>query len=159
MTAVNAHLGADELEQYVLGALEAEAIRRVEWHARGCSSCAEALAEEARLETALRELVPAVRRAPAKVVRLPDRPVAKPRRSDGTPGALAAAAAILLAVWGLGAPRLPSGGGGTAVAEAAVLVCEAEEPLCRWPAMATVDPTEAVCREPLVCPVLQSRMR
>jgi len=160
MTSVHAHLGADELEQYVLGALEAEAIRRVEWHVRGCVPCAQALAEEATLETTLRELVPVVRRAPAKVVKLPDRRAGQRRPTAGTPGALAAAAAIALAVWGLGAPRMPSGGGRSAVAESAVLVCEAtaEEPLCQWPAMA-VEPADNVCREPQACLVLQSRMR
>jgi anti-sigma factor RsiW len=152
------HLQGDELELYVLGALDGEAVRRVEWHVRGCSPCAEALAEEARAETTLRRLVPAVH-VPAKVVSLPER-AAQSRRSTSTPGALAAAAAILVAVWGLGAPRMPSGGGRSAVAEAAVLVCEAsaEEPLCRWP-VASLEAADNVCREPLACPVLQSRMR
>jgi len=153
------HARPEELELYVLGALEREAVSRLEGHVRGCSSCALALAGEARAEVTLRELVPAVRRAPAKVVRLPDRrPAAAPRRSGGWSGVMAAAAAIVV-VWAMGSPR--STGGRSATAEAAVLVCEAsaEEPLCPWPALASfADPADNVCRE-RSCPVLQSRMR
>jgi len=153
------HARREELELYVLGALEPPALVRLEGHVRRCAACAGALAEEARLETTLRALVPAARRAPAKVVRLPERPAA--RRAGGWSGALAAAAALVV-VWGMGAPRLVPSSGGATVAEAAGLVCEAsaEEPLCRWPLVrAPVEPDNA-CRAPLTCPVvLQSRIR
>jgi anti-sigma factor RsiW len=153
------HARAEELELYVLGALEAQESARLEGHVRSCHPCAAALAAEARVETALRELVPSVRRAPAKIVRLPDRrPVA--RRSGGWSGLMAAAAAIAV-IWGMGTVRVGSKGGGRAgLAEGAPLVCEAtpEEPLCRWPLASFADPTDAVCRAPAACPVLQSRM-
>ena len=166
----------DELELYVLGALDGETTLRLERHVRRCSPCAAALAEEARLETTLRALVPAVRQAPAKVVRLP-RPAPPPRPRAGLSGALGAAAAILVAVWGLGGERGGTPGSralGVAVAgpgDGPVLVCEleGEAPLCPWPAvLASMPPVAAfdddgggnICRVPAgaSCAV-QSRVR
>ena len=151
------HARPEELELYVMGALEGPASARLEGHVRACAACAGALAAEARAEEALRELVPATRRAPAKIVRLPERRPAA--RSSGWSGVLAAAAALAV-MWGMGAPRR-SGGGGPAIAEGAALVCEVstEELLCRGPARASLEAADNVCREPLACPVLQSRIR
>jgi anti-sigma factor RsiW len=164
------HPRPDELELYVLGALDRETALRLERHVRRCSPCAAALAEEARVETTLRELVPAVGQAPAKVVRLP-RPAPPPRPRAGFSGALGAAAAILVAVWGLGGER--GGAPGTRALGAAVagpnegpaLVCELEReaPLCPWPAalasmpaLAAAEEGTNICRAPASCPI-QSR--
>jgi anti-sigma factor RsiW len=155
------HARPEELELYVLGALERDACARLEGHLRGCSPCSAALAAEARIEETLRDLVPTVRRAPAKIVRLPDRrPAPGPAKTAGGWSGMMAAAAIVVAVWGLSGSRMPAGGGRSAVAEAGVMVCEAaaEEPLCAWPAASFANPADNVCRE-LSCPVLQSRMR
>src|SRR5205814_2945588 len=95
-----------ELELYVLGALDGALALRLERHVRRCPPCAAALAEEARLENTLRALIPAVGQPPAKIVPLRV-PVAAPapRPRAGLSGPLAAAAAILMAVWGLGSGR------------------------------------------------------
>jgi len=159
------HPIADELELYVLGALEGDVAARLERHVRRCPPCAVALAEEARLETTLRALV-AARRAPAKVVPLPV-PAAPERSRPGLSGTLAAAAAILLSVWGLGSAHRVSTGGPAAVVAGEGPVCEleGEVPLCPWPAaMASMavpaTPVEGgtdICRAPASCP-LQSRL-
>jgi hypothetical protein len=200
----------DELELYVLGALDGDTAARLERHVHHCGPCAAALTEEARLETTLRALVPAVGRTPAKVVRLPA-PAAAARavqsgpvgvsvgvavgdpqgarsRKSPTPtpmltgrtgpsvtaprpraslsGPLAAAAAIVLAVWGLeGGRGAPAGRAGVAAASMgdAPLVCEAEDeaPLCPWPgALASVAPVgDNIYRAPVggSC-AIQSRM-
>jgi anti-sigma factor RsiW len=166
--SVARHPLPDELELYVLGALDGERAARLERHVGRCGPCAAALAEEARLENTLRALVPAAGRAPAKVVRLPapaSLPAPRPRASLSGP--LAAAAAIVLAVWGLeGGRGASTGRGGIAAASVgeATLVCEAEAeaPLCPWPgALASVAPvvsTENICREPMGSCAVQSRM-
>jgi hypothetical protein len=52
------HASARQLELYVLGALEPEATDRLEHHVRICPPCAAALAEEARFEVDLQDLLP-----------------------------------------------------------------------------------------------------
>lgn len=156
------HPLSEELELYVLGALDAQSAARLERHVRRCSPCAAALAEEARLETTLRALVPAVRRAPARVVPLPVPPPPARRQRTGWSGALVAAAAGLLCVWGFGTQHRVSTGE-TAVVVGEGLVCEAEGPVCPWPSvmasMAPSTPVEGadICRMPASCPI-QSRM-
>ena len=49
------HLVADIVEQYVIGALDAESVRFVEGHVAQCAPCAKLLQEEAALEVALHE--------------------------------------------------------------------------------------------------------
>jgi len=51
------HLVADIVEQYVIGALDAESVRFVEGHVAQCAPCAKLLQEEAALEVALHETV------------------------------------------------------------------------------------------------------
>jgi anti-sigma factor RsiW len=50
------HLTPEELEQYVIGALEPAAVSAVEGHVAGCEACATALRREARLELGLAEV-------------------------------------------------------------------------------------------------------
>jgi anti-sigma factor RsiW len=151
----------DELELYVLGALDGETALRLERHVHRCPPCAAALAEEARLEETLRALVPAAR-ARAQVVRLPAPPTPAPRPRAGLSGTMAAAAAVVLAVWGLEGGRGPSGGRSLGVAAASVasdgsgLACEleGEAPQSRWPAvmasmLPAAPPEENVCRAPV----------
>ena len=49
------HLVTDIVEQYVIGALDAESVRFVEGHVAQCEPCAKLLQQEARLEVALHE--------------------------------------------------------------------------------------------------------
>ena len=51
------HLVADIVEQYVIGALDAESVRFVEGHVAQCAACAKLLQQEAALEVALHETV------------------------------------------------------------------------------------------------------
>ena len=51
------HLVADIVEQYVIGALDAESVRFVEGHVAQCVPCARLLQQEAALEVALHETV------------------------------------------------------------------------------------------------------
>lgn len=51
------HLVADIVEQYVIGALDAESARFVEGHVAQCAPCAKLLQQEAALEVALHETV------------------------------------------------------------------------------------------------------
>lgn len=51
------HLVADIVEQYVIGALDAESVRFVEGHVAQCAPCAKLLQQEAALEVALHETV------------------------------------------------------------------------------------------------------
>lgn len=81
---MNKHLAADIVEQYVIGALDAESVRFVEGHVAQCPPCAKLLQQEAALEVALHETV----RRP-KVVSLNSR-----RRRIA---AVASAAAVLAA--------------------------------------------------------------
>lgn len=50
------HLVTDIVEQYVIGALDAESVRFVEAHVAQCAPCAQLLREEASLEVALHEV-------------------------------------------------------------------------------------------------------
>ncbi len=50
------HIGASELEAYVMGALDAADITRVEAHVEGCARCQSRLEREARLELAFAAL-------------------------------------------------------------------------------------------------------
>ena len=52
---MNKHLVADIVEQYVIGALDAESVRFVEGHVAQCPPCARLLQQEAALEVALHE--------------------------------------------------------------------------------------------------------
>ena len=54
---INKHLVADIVEQYVIGALDAESVRFVDGHVAQCTDCAKLLQEEAALEVALHEVV------------------------------------------------------------------------------------------------------
>ena len=78
------HLGADVVEQYVMGALDVESSRFVESHVTQCPQCASLLQTEAQVEVALHEVA-----SLKKVVALSS------RRRRLT--ALAASAAIALA--------------------------------------------------------------
>ena len=49
------HLVADIVEQYVIGALDAESVRFVEAHVARCAPCAKLLQQEAAIEVALHE--------------------------------------------------------------------------------------------------------
>ena len=51
------HLVTDIVEQYVIGALDAESVRFVEGHVAQCAPCARLLQQEAALEVALHETV------------------------------------------------------------------------------------------------------
>jgi hypothetical protein len=79
------HLVADIVEQYVIGALDAESVRFVEGHVARCPPCAKLLQQEAALEVALHETV-----RHTKVVSLSSR-----RRK--TVAVIASAAAVLAA--------------------------------------------------------------
>ncbi len=50
------HLGADVVEQYVMGALDVESSRFVESHVTQCPECAALLQNEAQVEVALHEV-------------------------------------------------------------------------------------------------------
>ena len=78
------HIGADVVEQYVMGALDVESSRFVEGHVAQCAECALMLQNEAALEVAMHEVA-----ALKKVVSLSAR-----RRKIG---ALVASAAVALA--------------------------------------------------------------
>jgi anti-sigma factor RsiW len=54
---MNKHLVADIVEQYVIGALDADSVRFVEAHVAQCPPCAKLLQEEAAIEVALHEIV------------------------------------------------------------------------------------------------------
>ena len=92
------HIGADVIEQYVMGALDLESSRFVEGHVTQCPECAAMLQNEARVEVALLEVA-----SLTKVVSLSSR-----RRRIG---ALVASAAVALAaglVLIVSADRTPS---------------------------------------------------
>ncbi len=50
------HIGADVVEQYVMGALDVESSRFVEGHVAQCAQCATMLQNEAALEVAMHEV-------------------------------------------------------------------------------------------------------
>ncbi|MFZ5444206.1 MAG: anti-sigma factor family protein [Myxococcota bacterium] len=95
------HLGADLLEQYVIGALDADSVRFVEGHVAQCPACARLLQAEARVEVALHELA-----ARGRVVSLDGRR----RRVRAVVASVAAAlaAGLMLGFFAGGAP--PAGG-------------------------------------------------
>jgi len=78
------HIGADVVEQYVMGALDIESSRFVEGHVAQCAECAAVLQNEAAVEVAMHEVA-----VLKKVVSLS----ARRRRV----GALVASAAVALA--------------------------------------------------------------
>ncbi len=84
------HLGADVVEQYVMGALDVESSRFVETHVAQCEACARVLQEEAMLEVALHEVA-----SLKKVVSLADR---RRRRLGAVAASAAVAAAAALVV-------------------------------------------------------------
>jgi hypothetical protein len=83
---MSGHATARELELYILGALDADRAEALETHCAVCEACAEALAGEAKLETAFEQVQ---QRATALGVRRPVRAVAYA-------SVLAMAAAVLL---------------------------------------------------------------
>lgn len=91
------HVGADVVEQYVMGALDAESSRFLETHVAQCAPCAAMLQSEAALEVALHEV------AAVNVVSLS----ARRRRMGAFVASAAFAAAAALLVFSLG--RVPAG--------------------------------------------------
>jgi anti-sigma factor RsiW len=166
------HADGDVLARYVIGLLDTGELDRVERHVATCDECARALGAEARAETRLRATIAALERPTGgKVVALPRRaaaPAPAPRSRSGFANGFAAAAALVLAVWSLGA-RGPAAVPGVSAAAMArisdgVLLCELDrvEPLCRAPtpggqSLATPDDLGAavegnICRAPIgVC--------
>jgi anti-sigma factor RsiW len=104
------HVKGEDLALYVIGALDAQGMEAVERHVSSCDECAEGLAREARVEAALEQVAAlAIRRGEASVVSIVPamrsaeraRHVSGGRRSrwaGGVAGALAAAAAVVLAL-------------------------------------------------------------
>ena len=101
------HATAQELELYVLGALDAGRLEDVEAHCASCDACAAALAGEAKLELAFEQ----VQRRASRVR------VIRPLRTAayGAFGLVAMAAAVLLWV-GHGAAMTASPGAGEGTA-------------------------------------------
>ena len=101
-TQLRSHVDVDDLELYVLGALDGDRLDAVEAHVMACEACAAALAREARLEAALDEValraIAHERVAVAHLVRAhsPRRAMRSGRFMGGALGALAAAAGIVL---------------------------------------------------------------
>lgn len=83
---MNKHLVADIVEQYVIGALDADSVRFVEGHVAQCLPCGKLLQQEAALEVVLHEMV----RSP-RVISL------ETRRRRRTGAVLASSAAMLAA--------------------------------------------------------------
>jgi anti-sigma factor RsiW len=131
------HVEGDELALYVIDALDPERRNAVESHVVACEECAEGLAREARVEAAFEQVARmANERTLARVIPfvVPTRsaeksPAGTPspeiraqlvsggRRSrwaGGVAGALAAAAALVLAFSSATARSEPTGGGGMA---------------------------------------------
>ncbi len=115
MTA-SVHPGVDQLEAYVLDALDAIPARALEQHVRVCDRCAEALAAQARREVALGELVPRVSSA-----RRPDR---APSDAGRSPFLMALAGALALVAIAADPRALPPSEG------APVLIAQA---ICQEP--------------------------
>jgi anti-sigma factor RsiW len=122
-----AHVGSVELALYVIDALDPERRDAVESHVLVCEGCADGLAREARVEAAFeqvarlanqRALAPVISIIPAlRSAEMRARGVAGGRRSrwaGGAAGALAAAAAMVLAFASTTARSEPSGVGGVA---------------------------------------------
>jgi len=94
------HLVADIVEQYVIGALDAESVRFVEGHVAQCAPCAKLLQQEAALEVALHETV-----RHTKVVAITSR---RRRVAALVASAAAVLAAGLALVFSLGSEPSPS---------------------------------------------------
>jgi anti-sigma factor RsiW len=103
------HVKGEDLALYVIGALDARGMEAVERHVSSCEECAEGLAREARVEAALEQVAAlAGRQEEANVVsivpamRSAERarhvPARRSRWAGGVAGALAAAAAVVLAL-------------------------------------------------------------
>jgi anti-sigma factor RsiW len=130
---VSRHVSPGDLALYVMDALTPAQKDRVESHVVDCPECAEALACEAQLESAFEEIaaryhevvVPMARSVDAAVADAAGRHRARRawqhRAVGGVAGALAAAAAIVLAL-ASNAPRLEPAG---AVARGASLDADA----------------------------------
>jgi ferric-dicitrate binding protein FerR (iron transport regulator) len=101
---MNRHATREELELYVLGAIEGGPAEAVEAHCACCPRCAEALAREAQLEMAFEQVA---RQTPRSTRR------ARPLRAAayGAAGVVAMAAAAVL--W-FGRAPLPAGEGTSA---------------------------------------------
>jgi anti-sigma factor RsiW len=121
------HVASNELALYVIGALDGDERDAVESHVLVCEECAEGLAREARVEAAFemvaqaaneRALAPVISIVPAvRSAEMRAQLVSGGRRSrwaGGVAGALAAAAAMVLAFSSATARSEPSGGGGVA---------------------------------------------
>lgn len=95
---MSSHPTPEQLEQYVLGALDGAGGLELEAHLGACPACTAALAREARLELGL-----------AEAARLPTPLLARRRRWVGVAaagsGLAAAAAAALVLGWFEAAPR------------------------------------------------------
>jgi hypothetical protein len=104
------HATAEELELYVLGALDAGRVETFEAHCASCDACAAALSGEAQLEIAFEQVQ---RRAVRTEVARPLRAVAY-----GAMGVLAMAAAVLLWIGHGSLTTAPGAGEGTAAAHA-----------------------------------------
>ncbi|MFO0577328.1 MAG: zf-HC2 domain-containing protein [Polyangia bacterium] len=106
------HVTQEELERYVVDALEPVEAAALEAHVAACPRCAGALAAEARLEVALHEVLPPARAIEA-VAPAPSRAVRAGGLPRPAPWVLMAAAAALVLVClphaGRGPLPLPSG--------------------------------------------------
>jgi len=91
---IDHHPTAVHLEHYVIGALDAADAVALEEHVARCSVCADALAREARLEVAIRE----VARAPTPLRDRSERRSRIPLAMGGALAMLASAAALVLMV-------------------------------------------------------------
>lgn len=88
------HLVGDIVEQYVIGALDAESVRFVEGHVAQCPACARLLKDEAAVEVSLHQVA-----AMGKVVSLSSR---RRRVTAVVASAVAAVAAAVVVVVVLG---------------------------------------------------------
>lgn len=95
---MSGHLTGDLLEQYVIGALDADSVRFVEGHVAQCPACAGLLQREAQLEVALHDVA-----APLQVVSLDARRRRRVRMAVASVGALLAAGVLLSFVMPTGA--------------------------------------------------------
>ncbi len=96
------HPTSDQIDRYIIDALEPSVREQLESHAASCLACADALGKAAAVEVKLAELWPQVRRPLAEVVplRLPVAPrPQQPRAGRASFGGFAAAAVALLVGW------------------------------------------------------------
>jgi hypothetical protein len=101
---MNRHVTPEELELYVLGAVESRQAEAVEGHCASCQRCSEALAREAQLEIAFEQVAKQSARSSVR---------GRPLRAAayGAAGVVAMAAAAVL--W-FGRGPLPAGEGTSA---------------------------------------------